>query len=196
MTRHLWKIALPLFALAWGCGGSWTVVKQANPNPLVGQKAIGVDAVSFDTMKVGNPGTITEAEWVAKKKPDEQAKFKEDLDKSKSNLNGKFLKAFGDIAQRGGVTATGGVQAGQWSVKPVITELEPGYNAFVARAPAVVKMELHFMDPQGQEVDVILVQAQMDAGSFGDMAERLGMCGDSLGNQGARYLNSRVAAAK
>ena len=85
MTRMM-RIGLPVLGLLAACGPSWMVVKQANPNPLVGQKAIGVDLVNFDTMRVGAPGTITEAEWVAKKKPEEQQKFQTDLAAAKTEL--------------------------------------------------------------------------------------------------------------
>ncbi len=185
---------VPLFALGVSaCGPAWVVVKQAKPNPMVGQKTFAVEPIDFSAMKIGDPGKITEAEWVAKKKPDEVEKFKSDLQGSKDRMTENFAKALGAIAARQGVTVTAGAQPGVWTIKPVVTELEPGFNAFVMTQPAVVRLQIHIIDPQGQEVDVAEMKATRDAGSFGAMITRLGMCGDDLGNRAARYVTSRAA---
>ena len=196
MKTILWKAALPIFALAFGCGPSWVLVKQATPNPLVGQKNFSVDLVNFDSMLVGRPGKITEAEWVAKKKPEDQPKFQADLAESKQRLNQQFVEQLSTMAVSRGWQLATAVTPGTFVIKPVVVELEPGYNIFISRAPATVKIHVHIFDPAGAELDVLEVVASADAGSYGKMADRLGVTGQSMGNQAARYIDSRTQPPK
>jgi hypothetical protein len=174
------------------CGPAYTMIKTANPNPLAGQKSFAIDNVSYEGMKIGNPGTITEEEWAAKKKPEEQAKFREDLTNSKNRFNEQVIKHVTSMAGKAGVTVAAGGQA-PFTLKPQVIELEPGYNAFVSTAPAVVRLQVKVVDAQGQEVEVVEVRGARDAGSFGAMVTRLGMVGEDLGDRVGRYLADRTA---
>ena len=66
-------------ALGVGCGPAWTVVKQANPNPMSPQKSFAVEPVRFESLKVGEK---TEQQYLADKStkdPQFEAKWKGDL---------------------------------------------------------------------------------------------------------------------
>jgi hypothetical protein len=191
--RSSWMVALPLLAVAAGCGPSWVVVKQATPNPMLGQKGFSIEPVIFDGMKIGNPGKITEEEWIASKKPDEKDKFVADLTNSKERLNARFAELCAKVAGNSGLQVAAGRQEGTFVVRPQVLELEGGFNAFMVTAPAVVRLQVHILDPQGQEVDVFEIAARADAGSFGAMVTRLGMVGERLGTQAGRYLAARAA---
>ena len=186
-----------LVGMSVGCGPSWVYIKQANPNPLVGQKAFAIEPVSYEGMKIGNPGAITEQEWIQKKKPEEQPKFLEDLKNSKERFNARFIEFTTSRASKSGVSVTPAAgQGGTWTLKPQVIEFEGGFNAFVMTSPAVVRLHIKVVDPQGQEVDVIELRGSADAGSFGAMVTRLGMLGEQFGNRMGEYLNTRTAAAK
>ena len=59
----------------WGgasCGPSWTVVRQAAPNPFLGKTNFAVDAIHYDNLMIGKK---SEAEYLGGKDPQQQASF-------------------------------------------------------------------------------------------------------------------------
>lgn len=57
----------------------------------------------------------------------------------------------------------------------------------------VVVKQVHLIDPQGAETDVINASGTADAGSYGNMADRFGLIGEQTGSATGRYLQTRIA---
>ena len=195
MGKFSMVAGLAMATLASCAGGSWTVVKQSNPNGLMGQKNFSVEAVNFAEMKVGSD-KITEEQWLAKKKPEEMEKFKTDLAASKQRFNDNFIANLTKVATAGGWTVVTAATPGSYVIKPIVVELEPGFNAFVMTAPARSKLQIHYVGPDGNELDLIEVHAEADAGSYGAMADRFGLIGQQTGTQTGKYLLTRIAPPK
>jgi uncharacterized lipoprotein YmbA len=177
----LLTLALALVA-ASGCS-PWTIVKQANPNPLAGQKALVAEPLHFESMKVGSK---TEAEYLAGKDGKQQESWKADL--------ASMTQLFADnlARQAKGVQITAG-SAGPLVVRPIVTMIEVGNFNGVFNIPTDVMVTLQIVDDKGTVLDdinyKITVAADLIRPSVG---QRLRTAAELAAARAASYIQTRA----
>lgn len=137
---------------AIGCGGGWTIIKQAQPSPFKPDSTFAVAPATWEDLKVGKK---TEAEWLAEK--DEKAKMSHEGDKqlyanefaSQVNTRAKGLKIAGE--------------GSNYVIKSHVYWMEPGYYAMISHGPAQVKVRVDVIDGGGAVIDQIEFIGQGDA---------------------------------
>lgn len=179
----LFALSLCLAFASIACGPPWKVIKQTNPNPMSSGSKFFVDAVSFDGLKVG--GT-DEAAWQSSKDGQAQASWQGD----KQAMANEFSTAFD--AEREGVQRAGG-PPGDFTVKPHITFIEPGFNAVVASRPTEVEIDVQINDPKGSLIDEFTIHARIAASISNEaLGTRLREAANYLGRITAKYLIKRT----
>lgn len=174
-----------------GCGPAWTVVRQAAPSPFNAQSAFAVEPIAYEGLKVGGKA---EADYLAEKKPEQVEAWRADL--------GKLNQAFADTLVKEGkglAIAVGPAAApGPYSVKPMVSFIEPGVWAAVVNIPSEVRMTLRIVDAQGAVVDEVATSVKYATGNIMgvpvnvSVTERLNECGKILGESAAKYLKLRA----
>jgi hypothetical protein len=143
---RLFSFAL-LSLSAIGCGGSWTIVKQANPSPFKPETTFAVAQTEWaPNLTVGKKA---EADWLAKKDAAAQASHQND-----KAMFGQELAATLNTQAKGLHMATEGAQ---FTIKPTVYWMEPGYYIAISHAPAEVKVRVDIVDSSGNPVDTIEV---------------------------------------
>ena len=173
--------------LALGCGPSWTVVAQRNPNPMAAQREFLVAPVGYVGLMVGDK---TEAQYLAGKDGEQQQSFLADKAETAKNMTELLITT----AAEGGVNvrqASG--EGGPFVLVPNITFLEPGnFNGFVNIA-TTVEMRLRIIDAQQQPVDEVIFRATIPASMMNPSSGgRMHSAGKNLGEQAGQYLLSRT----
>lgn len=185
------RALLVLFALvtalfASGCGHRWMVVRQAAPNPLTGANRFALDAVHYETLRVGG---ISEAEYLAGKTPEQQASFQAD----KQGFMQQFGSALVEKAQGLQIAGMPAPDAQTFVVKPTLTWIEPGFYAGVARHDTEAEINIQIFTQQGQIVDEIVVRSRIAATLTNPSSGgRLRDAGNDLGRVAANYLLTRT----
>lgn len=137
-----------VIAIATGCGPPWKIVKQANPNPMMGQKNFVVDNIHYENLKVGKK---TVQEYLAGKEQKTQDSFQADLTDGNKIFQGSMIERSGGM----NVTMNTAPQPGSFFVKPTVEMYEPGnFNGFV-NIPTTVTMRLEILNEQGAVLDEI-----------------------------------------
>jgi hypothetical protein len=180
-------MALATVAAA-GCGAPWQVVRQADPNPLLGKTDFAVAPVGYEGLMVGQ---MTEADYLAKKEPQSQSSFQGD----KEGMAQVFMDQL--AATRGGLNIAGGTQAppSGFFVRPTVNFIEPGsFNGFV-NFPSEARMDVQLIDAQGALIDEIVVRTRVASDiSAPSSGQRLRMAAERLGHLVSRYLRVRTGA--
>lgn len=174
-------LCLACFSIA--CGPPWKVVKQASPNPMSQASRFYLDGVSFDGLSVGGK---SEAEWQAEKDSGQQASWQEDKQSLANELSASFDEERESITR---ITAP----PGDFTIKPHVVWLEPGFNALVASHPTEVKLDVQIVDAKGQVVDEFTVDAKIAASISNEaLGTRLREAGRYLGKVIAKYVKERI----
>ena len=108
-----------------GCAPPWTVVVQAVPNPMLGQRNFTVMPIDFTGLRVGEK---TEAGWLSEKDEEQRSSWLED----KKSMNDKFASELMSDAQDEGIAVSPPSQPAPFIVKPKIEWVEAGFYAVVA----------------------------------------------------------------
>ena len=184
--RHLMALGLVALAGLSSCAPPWTVVAQAVPNPLAGQRNFAVMPIDYNGLRVGEK---TEAAWMSGKDEDARQSWIGD----KTAMNDEFAKALMEDASGNGIRVGPPTENAPFKVEPHIEWVEPGtYTYFVNRAPEI-RMVMQITDPDGGVIDEIIIQHATPAtmtnpssgGRFRDSAE-------AIGEIAAQYLGTRV----
>jgi hypothetical protein len=179
----LFALSICLAFASIACGPPWKVVTQASPNPMSSASKFYLDAVSFDGLKVGS---TDEQGWQSSKDAAAQASWQGD----KQAMATEFSAAFDD--ERGGVQRAGG-PPGDFTVKPHITFIEPGFNAVVASRPTEVNIDVTIVDGKGTLVDEFTIHANVAASISNEaLGTRLRKAAKYLGRITAKYLIKRT----
>jgi hypothetical protein len=179
----LFAISICLAFASIACGPPWKVVVQANPNPMTATNKFFVDAVSFDKLSIG--GT-DEASWQSSKDAQAQASWQGD----KQAMATEYSSALDDA--REGVQRAG-APPGDFTVKPHITWIEPGFNAVVASQPTQVKMDVQIVDAKGTLIDEFTMHVNIAASISNEaLGTRLREAAQNLGRITAKYLKKRL----
>ncbi len=179
----LFALSICLAFASIACGPPWKVVVQASPNPMTVTNKFFLEPVSFDKLSVG--GT-DEAAWQSSKDGQAQASWQGD----KQAMADRFSAAFDE--ERGGVQRAGG-PPGDFTVKPHITFIEPGFNAVVASRPTEVNIDVQINDAKGTLVDEFTIHATIAASISNEaLGTRLREAAEYLGKITAKYLIKRT----
>ncbi|MCS6915353.1 MAG: hypothetical protein RMK29_21660 [Myxococcales bacterium] len=174
-----------------GCAPAWTVVKQANPNPITPQTSLAVEPIRFEGLMVGKK---TEEAYLADKKPEQQESWKSDL----AAMQQIFSSTLVEQAKGLQVVAGAPEQGGPYLIKPAVTFIEPGVFTAMFNIPSQVHMTLQVADPQGAVVDEIRMKVSVAPGNIMgvptmvSVGERLRECAKRLAKLTAMYLRQRA----
>lgn len=175
-----WLPALLLFA----CGNPWVVVRQASPNPFVGHRTFGIDAMHYENLRVGGN---TEAEHLADKDPAQRASWEQD----KAGLDTEFRGGLTEELRGHPLVAPGG---DPFTMRPHVTFIEPGiYTHFFNRATEV-HLTVFFLDARtGAVLDEIQFECTEEPTiTTPSSGQRLRTCGSRLGSLVAEYVAART----
>jgi hypothetical protein len=171
-----------------GCQ-SWVVVKQANPNPMVGKTAFALESLHFEAVSIGGK---TETAYLSDK--EEKTKQSWEADKTDST------RIFGERVRAGvkSVTFTDAATPGaQFLVRALVTYWEPGSFAVVVNIPSEMRISLTVSDDKGAILDEVAFKRQIGASMTSPSSgDRMRSAAQVLGDDVARYLNTRVVAGK
>ena len=85
-----------VLAVSSGCGPSWTVIKETNPNPYVGNKTFKYQPIDFTNLRVGDS---TEQEWMSDKDAEVLAEWEVD----KKSISDVFFESIRDEVKDEGI---------------------------------------------------------------------------------------------
>ena len=169
-----------------GCGPSWTVIKESNPNPYLGNKTFSYQPIDFTNLRVGDS---TEEAWMSDKDPEVLAEWQVD----KKSISDVFFQSVREQVADEGITIDD--QAAQYTLEAKIDWLEPGWYAFVVNRPSLVRLRFRVLDRNGTVIDEILV-ASSTAPRLLDgtvkMAVRLRRDAGKMAGNAARFLRERI----
>jgi hypothetical protein len=178
--------ALFLLWLLAACGPPWAVVRQANPNPMLGKKDFVVMPIDFSGLRVGEKD---EAGYLAEKDAESRNNWLGD----KAAMNEEFARALtGDAADRG-IRVMGPDAKANFVIHPKISWLEPGFYAYAVNRNSEVRMTLVISDPNGTVIDEIsMVHSTPASMTNPAVGNRLRDDAEGLGHYTGEYLGSRV----
>jgi hypothetical protein len=185
-------VATALFAALAGCGPSWSVIKQATPNTLASKKSFSVDAVSWDGLSIG--GQSSEADWIAKRKPEEQGQFKADWEKDKGEGAQLFATRVGASLGKWGGAVAPSPGGDAFGIKPHINMYEPGFWSPMGfgNSNTVVVMTVDFVDGAGAVQDTVKFTGSVQGTVFTPVpSQRMRQCIEMIADQVAEYLQGR-----
>lgn len=179
-------LSLAALVSVTACGPAWVVVKQANPDPMVGAKKFAA-TVDFSGMKYNGKD---EATFVAAKPEN-----KEGWEKSKEAFQTNYLDTFKAKAKDAGYEV---VDAdAQFTVKIAVGDIDPGYYAVMSQNPSTTPITLFVMGPDGAVVDEVTMRSRTNGDTFHPSPDsRIREDALTLAKLTVKYLNTRTAAAK
>lgn len=198
-AKLLSALLLGIGILASGCGPQWAVVKQSTPNPFIGQKAFLIEPIKFDGMLVGK---LSEADYLAKKKPDQQASFVAD----KTAMNERFAARLTELAAKNGLTITPVSGTPGLTFRTIVSFLEPGYYAPTVGTgfgsvdlsrPTQVRANVQLIDAQGAVLEDIAIAAEVKSDLIHSASgTRYRNAAEILAEKTHMYLINRTGPAK
>ncbi len=171
-------LALALALGAGGCAEPWKVVSQVNPSPMTATSRFTVEQLTFVDLHVG---AKTDKEYAEEK----EAKTADAWQGDKTEMTQAFARGFTD-AQAPVQSGDGG----DFVVKVNCAQIEPGFYAVVASAPAEIHVRAKIFNKAGALIDEIDIRT-----ASADMAKRtrLRSSAESAGAALAKYLKKRLA---
>jgi hypothetical protein len=188
MTRTAW-IACLLSLAATGCGAPWKIVKQADPNPLVNQRAFTMLAADYTRMLAAGGMSREprpEADFVRGLKDDEKSDFEDNK------------RTFADVFASALANHSGGLQfqeSADFTLKPIVTIFDGGVQAFIVTRASTVEMRLQILARDGSLVDEITVKSSTNP-NLKERARsyaRINNDAMQLGRLAGRYLIERTS---
>lgn len=194
--KNVFVVAVLAAFAGAGCGPTWVVVKQANPNSLTG-KSFNVEAPNWDGVSIGHQDT--EATWIAKRKPEEQEKFKADWTTDKTEAGQMFVARLNErLGKKGiGVAAAPGGEA--FGVKSKVDLYEPGFWSPMGfgNSNTMVTVTVDFTDGAGAVQDTVKFTANVTPGITNPATgQRVRQAAENLADQVADYVATRAIVAK
>ncbi len=144
-------------ALLTGCGAPVTVLRQATPNPFVGQSQFALEKMDMKGLQVGE---LSEDRYLAEKDESQRASFAGD----KEAMQQRFDAGLTEAARDAGLTVGAAGQA-PFVVRPRLTFVEPGYYAVLASGASQATIVVQITRADGTVLDEIEVTHQTDSKS-------------------------------
>ena len=181
-------VVLAVVAFVCGCGPRWAVIHEATPDPFVNQPSFAVEPVHFEGMMVGDK---SEADYQSGKSPEQQQSWQAD----KQGMTAAFQQGLVDHAAP---IAINGVPpaANQFVIRPIVTFVEPGFYAAIARGDTSVNMTLQLVGPDGRTIyDEITMSSRISATMTNPSSGgRMRDAALDLGAVTAKYIKKRTGA--
>lgn len=169
--------------LTLGCGPSWTVVRQDASSSLFGVQSIAVDPVQIENLRIGEK---SEAEWLAKKKPEQQLSWEAD----KAALDQRLFQGIAESLKAKNIRLLReGNYPGVPHVRAVISRIEPGFYGGIVNAPAEVDVTLQVIQGNAVSREITYQSKGLDFSLGG----RVRVAAKQAGFIAAKYLETQVA---
>lgn len=158
MVRRSVLLLVALLAVfLTGCGANISVLRQASPNPFVGQKSYALTPLDTKGLLVGE---LSEDKYLESKDADQKKSFTEDKDAMAQLFESKLVESARDA----------GIQVGPAGKAPFVIHarvirVEPGFYAVIASAPSEVTIRVSISSPDGKVLDEIELTHQTDSKS-------------------------------
>ena len=194
MSRHLLSSIVIAFAILLGNGcQKWVVVKQATPNPFIGQTNFHVEPVGYEGLMVQDK---SEAQFKADRDGDANANW----DKDKQRVSNTFISEIKDEADDlQYADAPGGDVV---IVRSKITNMHGGISMGLTSTAAHIDMTVQLIKG-GDVIDEISIAANASQGEGVSVmgvatsgysgSDRLNQASEKLGEIVASYLESRTS---
>jgi hypothetical protein len=169
-----------------GCFKRYTVVRQAVPNPFLGQHSFSIEPVHFETLQVGR---MAEAEWLARKTPEQQASYMND----RQAMIQRYVERM--TARNPGLEIIAGPPPTPQTfiVRPILEYIEPGFYVGVMKMDTEARMRVQLLNQQGQILDEFLSYVRVQADLFNpSTGGRLRTAADRLSDTTTQYLRDRT----
>ncbi|MSP59810.1 MAG: hypothetical protein EXR72_05615 [Myxococcales bacterium] len=187
---------VPFLALA-ACGPTWVVVKQATPNTLQGKKAFSVEAWNWEKVSIGSreKDRMSVADYVAKKKPEEQEKWKEAFGKDQEGAAEKFKERLTEKGKGAGLDMAAAAGADTFVIKPSVKVYEPGFFSpvgFGSRGTEV-HLTIEIADGAGAVLDEVQFLSIINPSIYTpSTGQRIRQAAIALADQANGYIQSRT----
>ncbi|MEI8259161.1 MAG: hypothetical protein WCJ30_26125 [Deltaproteobacteria bacterium] len=188
MNRRQFNLFATLVAalLMGSCAPGYTIVRQAMPNPFLGAHSFSVEPVHFETLQVGQ---MTEAEWLSRKTPEQQASYMAD----RQAMIERFVARM--TARNPGIEIIAGPPAGPQTfiIRPILEFIEQGYYVFVSHRDTEARMRVQVLNQSGQVLDEFLAYTRVQADLYHPATGgRLRTAADRLSDSVTHYLRDRT----
>ena len=189
------RAVLSLFLFGFGLSGCtpWKVVRQAVPNPFVGETRFHVAPIDYSDLMVQHR---TEREFKADRDAEQNQRW--DRDKQKVNATYRAETA----SEVSGIQILDAPAQGVPTVRSRITNMHGGISLGLTSTAARIEMTVQLLK-NGQVMDEILIAqetSQSEGVSIGGIAtsgytgsDRLGQTAEKLGEALADYLEERTS---
>ncbi len=185
--RHLTLLAMLVAALlVAGCFNRYTVIRQAMPNPFRGMHSFSIEPVHFESLQVGR---MTEAEWLSRKTPEQQASYLSD----RQAMTQRFVERM--TTQYPGLEIIAGPPAGPHAfvVRPILEFIEPGFYLGGMKVDTEARMRVQLLNQAGVVLDEFLTYTRVEANAFNPTTSgRLRTASDRLSDAAMQYLRDRT----
>ena len=158
MNRSRFVLVLVFIALGSllsGCGANINVLRQAEPNPFIGQKSYAVMPLETKGLLVGEK---SEEQYLAEKDDGQKASFQGDKDAMGQRFEAELVQR----ARNLGLTLVPGDKA-PFVLRPRVVFVEPGFYAVLASAPSQATIRVAITTPDGKVLDEIELSHQTDS---------------------------------
>lgn len=188
VPRRALLLLLGVAAPLAGCGPSWKVVRQATPNPFVGQTRFALAAPSFEGVQVEGRA---EAEWKGERNDETRASWEGD----KRAMAQTFARTLTARAASGGIVVLTGEdpKLAPWTLKVRVVDVDPGFYAFVTARPSTVRASVQIVGADGAVHDEFTIQSVTVADMIlASSSSRLLKDAERLGETAGDYLKART----
>lgn len=184
-------VAVALVGAA-GCGASYEVVRAAEPNPYPSGAAFVVLPVTYENIQVGK---MTESAYLSTKSESSRRSWEGD----KAAIDREFARALVEASAERGIRidrpSVVAADAPRFTIRPVVSFLEPGFFAGPARHASEVSMRVVIATADGRALDEVELESETMGSLFHPTTRsRFENDGEELAKSLAEYLGGRVTA--
>ena len=191
-----WVVTLSIAAIyfsATACGGSYHVVRSAEPNPFSCRAGFVVAPITYEGLEVGKK---TETEYLS----DKSEETRRDWDADKKAMGREFSRSLIQNAAHKGIridASTTPGAAGHFVIQPRVGFVEPGFFGGPAMHSSEVRMTVVIQSPDGRPLDEIRMENEtLGSIAYPSTRSRFERDGEKLGESLAEYLNGRVIPSR
>ncbi len=199
--RILKPAVLSLLSLvAVGCGGpNFNIVRQSTPNGLQGKRAFTVAAWNWDTLVIGtrDEDKMTLEQYVAKKKPEEQEKWRAAFAGDQAGTAARFQEVLADKCRGFAANCAAPAGADALQIKVRVRVYEPGFwsPAGFGNRATHLRTTVEFADAAGNTLDEVKFSWAVSPGIYTpSTGQRMRIAAEGIASHVAKYLKFRTEA--
>ena len=201
MMRILKPAVLSLLSIvAVGCGGpNFNIVRQSNPNGLAGKKNFTVAPWNWEGLIIGTreEDKMTLEQYIQKKKPEDQEKWKADFAGDQAGTAAKFQEVLTDKCKSFGANCAAAPGGDAMMIKVRVRVYEPGFwsPAGFGNRDTHLRTTVEFTDPAGNTLDEVKFSWRVTPGTFTpSTGQRMRIAAEGIAGHVAKYLKMRTEA--